>query len=82
MRFVSGNKAIRDHKTTGKSLHLFEQDKKDKRMLLYLGEMEYADHEVRPAPDKDGKIRDAIVFRLRPVGSLSPDSAGGRFRLA
>jgi hypothetical protein len=40
--------AIRDHKVSGKSLHLF-QDKKDKRMLLYLGEMEYADHEIQPA---------------------------------
>lgn len=49
MRFVSGNKAIRDHKVSGKSLQLFQQDKKDKRMLLYLGEMEYADHEIQPA---------------------------------
>src|SRR5262245_19571033 len=48
MRFVAGNKAIRDHEKLGKSLHLFEQDKKDKRMLLYVGEMQYADHEIRP----------------------------------
>lgn len=75
MRFVAGNKAIRDHKQQGKSLHLFEQVRKDKRMLLYIGEMTYVDHEIRPAPDKDNKVRDAIIFRLRPVGSLSPDSA-------
>jgi hypothetical protein len=74
MRFLAGNKAIRDHKRQGKSLHLFEQLRKDKRMLVYVGEMAYVDHEIRPAPDKDGTTRDVIIFKLRPVGSLSPDS--------
>lgn len=75
MRFVSGNKAIRDHENQGKSLHLFEQERKDKRMLRYIGEMAYVSHDIQPAPDIEGKIREAIIFKLRPVGSLSPDSA-------
>jgi Domain of unknown function (DUF3883) len=75
MRFVGGNRAIRDHRKDDKALQVFEQDKKDKRFLRYLGEMEYAQHTYREAPDTDGKQRKAIVFHLRPVGTLSPDSA-------
>ena len=75
MRFVAGNRAIRDHRKDGKALQVFEQDKKDKRFLRYLGEMEYVEHAYREAPDTDGKQRKAIVFHLRPVGTLAPDSA-------
>jgi Domain of unknown function (DUF3883) len=75
MKFVGGNRAIRDHRENGKALQVFEQDKKDKRFLRYLGEMEYVQHTYRGASDKEGKQRKAIVFHLRPVGTLSPDSA-------
>ncbi|MCU1305251.1 MAG: nuclease [Candidatus Sulfotelmatobacter sp.] len=75
MRFAGGNRAIRDHLKNAKALQVFEQDKKDKRFLRYLGEMEYTQHAFRDAPDTDGKRRKAIVFHLRPVGTLSPDSA-------
>src|ERR1700741_362076 len=44
MKFVGGNRAIRDHQKNGKSLEVFEQDKRDKRFLRYLGEMEYVQH--------------------------------------
>ena len=36
-----GNRAIRDHRQNGKSLFLFEQDVDDKRLVRFLGEMEY-----------------------------------------
>jgi len=75
MRLVGGNRAIRDHLKNGKALQVFEQDKKDKRFLRYLGEMEYTQHAYREATDTDGKQRKAIIFHLRPVGTLSPDSA-------
>jgi len=75
MSFTKGNRAIRDHAANGKALHVFEQDKKDKRFLRYLGEMEYVNSVYREAPDTDGKQRKAIVFQLRPVGAISPDSA-------
>jgi len=51
MRFVAGNRAIRDHIKDGKTLQVFEQQKKDKRFLRYLGEMEYAQHTYREALD-------------------------------
>jgi hypothetical protein len=75
MKFIKGNRAILDHANNGKALHVFEQDKKDKRFLRYLGEMEYVGHEYREALDTGGKERKAIVFQLRPVGAISPDSA-------
>jgi hypothetical protein len=75
MKFVAGNRAIRDHVEDGKTLQVFEQQKKDKRFLRYLGEMKFADHEYRQALDTNGKQRKAIVFHLRPVGTLAPDSA-------
>jgi hypothetical protein len=75
MKFVGGNRAIRNHRENGKALQVFEQDKKDKRFLRYLGEMEYVQHTYREAPDTDAKQRKAIVFQLRPVGTLSPDTA-------
>jgi 5-methylcytosine-specific restriction protein A len=40
MKLIKGNRAILDHTNNGKVLHVFEQEKKDKRFLRYLGEME------------------------------------------
>ena len=76
MTLTKGNRAIRDHKEKGKSLCLFEQDKKDKRFLRFLGDMEYIDQSYQQATDtRRVSPRKAIVFRLRPVGALVPDSA-------
>jgi Protein NO VEIN, C-terminal len=75
MKFQAGNRAIRDHVQNQKTLQLFEQNKKDKRFLRYIGEMEYIKHSFQDAPDTDGAKRQAIVFHLRPVGALSPDTA-------
>jgi 5-methylcytosine-specific restriction protein A len=59
MKLVKGNRAILDHANRGKALHVFEQDKKDKRFLRYLGEMEYVGHEYCEAMDTGGKKRKA-----------------------
>jgi 5-methylcytosine-specific restriction enzyme A len=75
MKFQAGNRAIRDHVQNQKALQLFEQNKKDKRFLRYVGEMEYIKHSFQDAPDTDGAQRQAIAFHLRPVGALSPDTA-------
>ncbi len=69
MQFVHGNRAVRDHVDKGKSLHLFEQQKSDKRFIRYLGEMECTGFEYREAADTAGKMRQTIVFKLRPVGA-------------
>jgi hypothetical protein len=75
MKFQAGNRAIRDHGQNQKTLQLFEQNKKDKRFLRYVGEMQYVKHSFQNGPDTDGAMRQAIVFHLRPVGALSPDTA-------
>jgi hypothetical protein len=74
MQFVAGNKSVRDHAAAGKTIHLFEQSKKDKRFLRYIGEMKYVGHHLEPAPDTDGKPRQAIIFHLQPVTGLAPDT--------
>ncbi len=82
MTFSKGNLAVRDHAENGKSLFLFEQDRDDKRYLRFIGELEYVRYLFREAPDTAGHARKAIVFELRPVGTLRPDSAAVSAALA
>jgi Domain of unknown function (DUF3883) len=61
-----GNRAILDHVSRNKALHLFKIV--GKGGVRYEGEMECVGHFIRRQPDVDGALRDAIVFELRPVG--------------
>ncbi|MDB4759157.1 HNH endonuclease [Akkermansiaceae bacterium] len=78
MKFIRGNLAIRDHKTSGKSLYLFTYTRK--AHVRFDGEMRYVDHEEFFTQDRDGAIRTGIRFRLERVsdqtfgGSSSTDS--------
>lgn len=65
MRFVGGNRAVRDHAKHRKDLHLFEQT--GKAFVRYLGEFECASSHLRSTTGSDGKTRSAIVFELTPV---------------
>jgi 5-methylcytosine-specific restriction enzyme A len=62
-----GNLAIASHAADGKSLLLFRKTKEGRR---FLGEMVYEKHHIEPAPDREGKQRDAIVFELRPLSAI------------
>lgn len=62
MQWVRGNRALRDHSADGRSLLLF---KKERTGLRFQGEMVYTGHHIDRAPDREGNIRDAIVFELR-----------------
>jgi len=64
MEFVRGNKAIRNHREKGKSLHLFQ--KVSKSFVKYLGEMEYVDDFEEEGRDTKGNLRKVIVFKLKP----------------
>jgi len=67
MRFVAGNKAIRDYAETGKDLHLFEILPRRKG-VRYVGQMVYAGYGLMPnVPDVNGEPREAIAFRLVPL---------------
>lgn len=68
MEFRAGNRAIRDHVATNKALYLFE--KSGKGMVRYRGQMELDGYElVGGVPDRDGRTRTVIVFRLRSLDS-------------
>lgn len=66
MEFVRGNKAIRDHLVTGKTLHLFEWIRPG--WYRYVGEMKLDGFDIQDnVPDREGRARRAILFRLVPV---------------
>lgn len=66
MRMIKGNRAIRDHAATGRTIHLFKKVRDG--YAQYAGQYEYDGHEIRPdTPDVDGNLRDGIAFKLRPL---------------
>ncbi|GEM_PF-473382 len=67
MRYVAGNRAIEDHVKEGKRLIIFQMMGKG-RPYRYLGEFIALSSYIRPnTPDTLGNLRNAIVFRLRPL---------------
>ncbi|MCM8750044.1 hypothetical protein NET02_12885 [Thermomicrobiaceae bacterium CFH 74404] len=77
MEFVRGNKAIRDHQRTGKALHLFEWVRPG--WYRYVGEMTLDGFEMQEnVPDREGRLRRAIIFRLVPAGGKTTAADGMR----
>ncbi|WP_433632951.1 hypothetical protein [Halomicrococcus sp. NG-SE-24] len=66
MTMDSGNKALRDHKANGESIHLFE-DTEIPWIVTYLGEYEYVSHKTDTLPDENGQSRDAFRFQTAKV---------------
>jgi hypothetical protein len=63
-QMAQGNRAIRDHETEGRELHVFEVAS---GVATYMDEFEYVDHYSADAPEtNDGPTRSVLVFRLRP----------------
>jgi|ERR1035437_2587462 5-methylcytosine-specific restriction protein A len=73
MQFTRGNKALQDHLTDGKQIHLFEQLSDGN--IRYVAEMVCTGHHERQAPDKKGRSREVIVFELIPLTAI--DDAEG-----
>lgn len=75
-RMVQGNKALRDHISEGRALHLFDADG---ATVTYMGEFEYVDAYRADAPETgEGPLRSVIVFRLRRLSGdpiLAPSRA-------
>jgi len=66
MTFTRGNRAILEHRKHNRTLHLFERTRPG--VYRYVGEMECDGYELHPGvPDRSGRPRTVIVFRLRPV---------------
>lgn len=67
MKFVRGNFSIKEHKSKGKQLHLFEKEITGSGMYRYIGEFEYLGHIFRDALDSAGNMRRAIIFQLKKL---------------
>lgn len=62
MQMAKGNLAILDHQQNGKEILLFESVSKG--YVRFLGICNYLEHHIEQRPDKNQKMRDAIVFHL------------------
>ena len=67
-QFTKSNKALRDHKQNGKTVHLFEAD--GEGYVSYVGEVECLGYHRELRPDRAGNSRQAIVFELA-INSLN-----------
>lgn len=66
MSWNHGNRAIRDHLKSGRRLLVFKSLGRGRQR--FVGEFVYGGHDIIPDhPDSEGRLRNAIVFRLRPV---------------
>lgn len=68
MEFLRANRALRDHQSANKRVYLFEEV--GKGFVRYVGEVSYLGYHYEERPDKDGRLRQAIVFEL----ALEPES--------
>lgn len=76
MKYVAGNRAIGEHAKDGKTLVVFQMMGKG-RPYRYLGRFMCLSSYVRPGtPDREGRPRSAIVFRLRSLEASIGLAAG------
>jgi 5-methylcytosine-specific restriction protein A len=75
MTMDGGNKRILNHEENGESLYVFEKvgEQNGADVVAYDGEYEYVDHYWERAPDDNGDMRDAIRFKLAPVGGIETE---------
>lgn len=64
MQFIKGNKAIRDHINNGKSIMLFKYVKQG--YVEFVCELYYIGHHYKQVRDREGYMRQSIVFELMP----------------
>jgi 5-methylcytosine-specific restriction protein A len=73
MKFVKGNRAIRDHAKDGKALYLFETRGKGKP-VRYLGEFHCVTWGHAESKDRTGEMRQAIYFDLSPLVEVAEET--------
>jgi len=67
MKFKGGNRAIQRHRVDGKDLLLFEYV--GRGLVQFVGRAQYTGYHIDSAPDRDGNLRDVIVFELHVEGT-------------
>lgn len=73
MRMTKGNLAIHDHQKNNKEILLFESTSRG--FVRFLGYCNYVFHHIEERPDRNGELRDAIVFHLDIVNTKNIDTA-------
>lgn len=79
MEMVRGNRAMRDHQTHGKELHLFEAIGRGE--VRFVGQATYLSHHWEERPDVNGEMRRAVVFELAvetEIGDVAGIAEPGR----
>lgn len=62
MQMVRGNAAIANHRQQGKLLLFFEATPSG--AIRFLGEAEYLGHHIEQRPDRNGELRNALIFHI------------------
>ncbi len=73
MKMTKGNLAIHDHQRNNKAILLFESTSRG--FVRFLGYCNYIFHHIEERPDRNGELRDAIVFHLDMVNNQNIDTA-------
>jgi len=72
MRMSKGNLAIHDHQKNNKEILLFEYTSRG--FVRFLGTCNYVFHHIEERPDRNGNLREAIVFHLDIVNTQNIDA--------
>lgn len=72
MQLTKGNLSIANHARDGRALHVFKSLGKGKGQE-YIGEFTYVNHSFQPGKDREGSVRQIIVFHLVQVGGNTDD---------
>ena len=62
MKMSKGNLAISDHQKNNKEILLFESTSQG--FVRFLGYCNYVFHHIEERPDRNGELREAIIFHL------------------
>lgn len=73
MQMIRGNAAIANHAQVGKSILLFESTPKGE--VRFLGDADYLGHHIEQRPDRNGALRNAIIFHLGLKPSVPENTA-------
>ena len=72
MTMTKGNLAIHDHQENNKEILLFESTSRG--FVRFLGCCHYVFHHIEERPDRNGELRDAIVFHLDMLNKHNIDT--------
>lgn len=65
------NDDLKNHAEYGKEVHLFEKSSGDGSVVVYIGQLQYVDHDFKQRDDADGNPRKEIRFELQLVDDVS-----------